>query len=75
MRLPLDEIGTYGGTINVLNITNLPWGDMGEMPERGTYLLQVLLKPLERTLMIQRSSRRITASSSVRSPTPPRSAA
>ena len=40
VRAPLEQIGTYGGTINVLNITNLPWGDMGEMPERATYLLQ-----------------------------------
>jgi len=37
---PLEEIGQYGGTLHTFAINNLPWGDLEEEPERGTYLLR-----------------------------------
>ncbi len=38
---PLEEIGEYGGTINAFAPNNLPWVDMGEMPEGASYLLRL----------------------------------
>jgi len=35
------EIGQYGGTARVFATDNLPWGDLLEQPERGSYLLRM----------------------------------
>jgi len=35
------EIGRYGGTLRVFATDNLPWGDLLESPERGSYLLRM----------------------------------
>jgi len=35
------EIGQYGGTARVFATDNLPWGDLLESPERGSYLLRM----------------------------------
>jgi peptide/nickel transport system substrate-binding protein len=38
---PFDEIGQYGGTLNVFNLNVNPWGDLQEEPERGNFLLRM----------------------------------
>lgn len=38
---PLEEIGEYGGAIHTFAPDNLPWNDMGEMPEGSSYLLRL----------------------------------
>jgi len=38
---PLEEIGQYGGTLHVFALDNLPWCDLGDSPERGSYLFSI----------------------------------
>jgi len=38
---PTEEIGKYGGTLRSFALSNLPWHDLGEEPERGSYLLRI----------------------------------
>ena len=40
VRTPLEEVGTYGGTVRVFAIDNWPWQDMTESVERGPYMLK-----------------------------------
>jgi len=37
----IEEIGQYGGTLRAFGLNNLPWCDLGESPERGSYLLRI----------------------------------
>ena len=38
---PLEEIGTYGGTIEVFANANHPWNDLADSPERSQYPLRM----------------------------------
>ena len=38
---PLDEIGTYGGTLNVFANRPNPWQDVADSPERSSYPLRM----------------------------------
>ena len=38
---PLEEIGRYGGTLNVFALDGSPWCDLGDSPERGSYLFRM----------------------------------
>ena len=40
VRTPIEEVGTYGGTVRVFAIDNWPWQDMTESVERGPYMLK-----------------------------------
>ena len=39
VRTPIEEVGTYGGTVRVFALDNWPWQDMTESVERGPYML------------------------------------
>ena len=40
VRTPIDEVGTYGGTVRVFALDNWPWQDLTESVERGPYMLK-----------------------------------
>ena len=39
--VPLEEVGTYGGTLNVFGTGAHPWVDGGDSPERSQYPLRM----------------------------------
>ena len=40
VRTPIEEVGTYGGTVRVFALDNWPWQDMTESVERSPYMLK-----------------------------------